>query len=183
MSLQVNPLRNREYGEAVKALVGMSDEETNEALAEAVWDRTHGTSDAIAEHVSLGLVRSVGGVTFDAQERASAKTTAGVIIDTDMILIGAASLAGAAEASENVLVSRWGRPGLKTGDWVMKGGANYRNYILSGKWQPGFTNEFASFGSGRTYLVSRTSLRWPAGILGRAKGLLGQRIYGGTGLP
>jgi len=54
-------------------------------------------------------------------------------------------MAGFSLAREYVTVSRWGRPGLQTGDWVMLGRKNFLNYILSCKWQPGLGNRFASF--------------------------------------
>jgi hypothetical protein len=60
----------------------------------------------------------------------------------------------------------------------MKGPANWRNYVFSGKWQWGFGNEFAPFSSGKPYEVLVSSLRWPpGGILNPLKGLLGQRWY------
>jgi RHS repeat-associated protein len=78
-----------------------------------------------------------------------------------------------------VTVSRWGRAGLQSGDWVMKGGVNWWNYILSGKWQPGLGNMFAPYKSGASYQVPASSLKWPKGfgIDGWIKGLLGQRLY------
>jgi hypothetical protein len=75
-----------------------------------------------------------------------------------------------------VTVARWGRPGLQAGDWVMKGEANYMNYILSGKFDPGPWNQFASFASGQEFQVAATSLYWPSGWE-FFKGILGQRIY------
>jgi len=78
-----------------------------------------------------------------------------------------------------VTVSRWGRPGLQSGDWVMKGRASWWNYLKSGKWQPGFGNEFAPFRTGAEFQVPASSLRWPRGfgIDGWVKGLYGQRRY------
>jgi RHS repeat-associated protein len=78
-----------------------------------------------------------------------------------------------------VTVSRWGREGLESGDWVMKGEASWSNYIRSFKWQPGLGNEFAPFSSGASYRVPVSSIRWPSGlgIDGLWKGLFGQRIY------
>jgi hypothetical protein len=92
--------------------------------------------------------------------------------------LGAVSRLGGA-ASEMVTVSRWGRPGLQAGDWVMKGGATWWNYLKSGKWQPGFGNEFAPFSSGAPYEVLASSVKWPTGwgIDGWIKGLFGQRRY------
>jgi hypothetical protein len=88
------------------------------------------------------------------------------------------ALGGTAE--NMVLVSRWGRTGLQAGDWVMKGGANWRNYLLSGKWQPGMGNQFARFGSGTEYWVPQSAVRIPwlkEGGLGAVKALLGQRLF------
>ncbi len=45
-----------------------------------------------------------------------------------------------AEAGEMCTVSRWGRAGLEPEDWVMKGDANFFNYLKSGKWDPGRWN-------------------------------------------
>ncbi|HZR27576.1 MAG TPA: hypothetical protein VFA71_02250, partial [Terriglobales bacterium] len=75
-----------------------------------------------------------------------------------------------------VTVSRWGRPGLEAGDWVMKGEANYWNYLKSGKWDPGPWNEFAPYNSGQEFTVPSDTLEWPSGWE-FIKGILGQRIY------
>src|SRR5262249_34351297 len=81
-------------------------------------------------------------------------------------------------------VSRWGKQGpLEPGDWVMKGGANFPNYVLSGKWQPGLTNRFAPPGIGQEFVVPPYDLAWPPGFWGILKGPVGQRIYVGPGLP
>ena len=81
--------------------------------------------------------------------------------------------------SEFTFVSRWGRPGLEPGDWVMLGKASPKNYLLSFKWEVGFGNEFAPYRSGNTYEVPTSSVAWPTGwgIDGWVKGLFGQRIY------
>ena len=79
-----------------------------------------------------------------------------------------------------VLVSRWGRTGLEAGDWVMKGGKNWINYALSGKWQPGMGNQFARFASGAEYYVPQSTIRLPIFKemgLGAIKALLGQRLF------
>jgi RHS repeat-associated protein len=83
-----------------------------------------------------------------------------------------------------VPVSRWGRPGLKPGDWVMEGPKSPLNYLASGKyqwpWVPTFgqsANIPASYMSGVTYNVSPSSLSWPSGLLGAVKAAMGQRIY------
>ncbi|HEY6330284.1 MAG TPA: RHS repeat-associated core domain-containing protein, partial [Blastocatellia bacterium] len=86
-------------------------------------------------------------------------------------------LSGVADEGGLVTVSRWGRPGLEAGDWVMKGEANWWNYIWSGKGGPSiFGNQFASFSSGASYEVPASSLEWPSGWE-FFKGLFGQRIY------
>jgi RHS repeat-associated protein len=80
-------------------------------------------------------------------------------------------------------VSRWGRPGLQPGDWVMKGNANPMNYLLSGKYQPSWFPTFgqapnipAPYSSGVTFNVPPSSVSWPSGI-DAWKGIIGQRIY------
>jgi RHS repeat-associated protein len=60
-----------------------------------------------------------------------------------------------------ITVTRWGRPGLEPGDWVMKGGKTYWNYFRSGKWQPGLGNKFASFNSGESFQVPAETLTSP----------------------
>jgi RHS repeat-associated protein len=75
--------------------------------------------------------------------------------------------------------SRWGRPGLYAGDWVMPGRPNLWNYARSFKWQPGLGNEFAAPWRGESFVVSPNSLMWPTGWGrdGWIKGFYGQRIY------
>jgi RHS repeat-associated protein len=83
-------------------------------------------------------------------------------------------------AKNPVPVSRWGRPGLQPGDWIMKGTANRWNYVRSGKWDPFPWNEYASFRSGETFQVPLSSITLPKseGLSGTLKGLLlGQRQY------
>src|SRR5262249_35772950 len=63
--------------------------------------------------------------------------------------------------AHNACVTRWGRPGLESGDWVMAGGKNWWNYFWSGKWQPGFGNKFAAYATGETFDVAGSTLRWP----------------------
>jgi hypothetical protein len=93
----------------------------------------------------------------------------------------AAGSPGVQDAAEEsmVLVSRWGRQGLQTGDWVMKGAANWWNYILSGKWQPGFGNQFAPPSSGQQFYVPLQSLQGPQEfwVTDWIKNLMGQRMY------
>jgi RHS repeat-associated protein len=84
-----------------------------------------------------------------------------------------------AVAAPAVTVSRWGRPGLEAGAWVMKGAATWLNYLASGKWQPGMGNEFAPYACGKTYVVPRGTLVAPNEffLTDWIKWLLGQRIY------
>ncbi len=83
-------------------------------------------------------------------------------------------------ADQVALVSRWGRPGLSPGDWVMNGGTGVLTYLMSGKWQPGLGNQFANFGSGQNFLVPKSALQNPGWVengLGWVKSLLGQRLF------
>jgi len=75
----------------------------------------------------------------------------------------------------NQMVSRWGDPGQGPG-WVMKGGNNWRNYVGSGKWDPGPWNQFAWPSSGHSWIVPQSTLSWPQGWE-FWKGVLGQRMY------
>jgi len=77
-------------------------------------------------------------------------------------------------------VSRWGRPGLQPGDWVMPGPPTRFNYVLSFKWDPiSPTNIVAPYSAGQAYMVPANSVVWPKGwgLDGWWKGLYGQRIY------
>jgi RHS repeat-associated protein len=81
--------------------------------------------------------------------------------------------------SDFVPISRWGRPGLRPGDWVMPGSPNWLNYFFSFKWDPNPTNIRAPFASGEAFLVPPESVTWPRGwgLDGAFKGLFGQRVY------
>jgi len=98
------------------------------------------------------------------------------LIGVGVGLIGPAALEALAPEAEEVAVSRWGRPGLQAGDWVMKGPVSPQNYIGSGKWFPNPGNEVAGYSTGETFTVPSSSLDWPSGW-DWPKGLLGQRIY------
>ena len=77
-------------------------------------------------------------------------------------------------------VTRYGRPGLEAGDWIMPGKNTWWNYIRSFKWQKGFGNQFAPKSSGQTFTVPKNTVKWPTGFSitdGAYKGLFGQRIY------
>jgi hypothetical protein len=86
-----------------------------------------------------------------------------------------------------VTVSRWGREGLKPGDFVMEGPPNRANFLKSGKRQPGGGNQRAVFEAGQQFQVPAGSLK-PSneaatatfadkGVFGWDKWLLGQRAY------
>jgi RHS repeat-associated protein len=94
------------------------------------------------------------------------------------MLLGRGANVGRA-ADRMVTVSRWGRPGLQSGDWVMKGGVNRWNYFWSGKWQPGMGNQYAPYRSGMQFEVPASSVKWPTGwgVDGGIKGIFGQRLY------
>jgi len=88
-----------------------------------------------------------------------------------------------------ITVSRWGRPGLYPGDWVMLGRATYRNYLLSFKWEPAWQwlppeqrNIPAPFESGREYAVPKATVRFPFGWEAW-KFVFGQRVYLGEQIP
>jgi hypothetical protein len=89
--------------------------------------------------------------------------------------------AGTAASEATVTVSRWGREGLKPGDWVMPGGTTWWNYVRSFKWDSiSPTNIVAGPETGTSYQVLASSVKWPTGwgIDGWWKGLIfGQRIY------
>lgn len=93
-----------------------------------------------------------------------------------------------AEMATNVVsVSRWGRPGLEPGDFVMKGPANRWNYFKSGKWQPGMGNRYTAFKAGEEFVVPKSTLVSPSkaatataadkGLAGWIKEVMGQRAY------
>ena len=94
------------------------------------------------------------------------------------LLLGPLGEVGSAEDGL-ATVSRWGRPGLQSGDRVMNGPANFWNYTFSFQYQPGLGNEFAPFGSGQEFTVPSSSVQWPTGWGwdGAWKGLFGQRRY------
>jgi RHS repeat-associated protein len=83
---------------------------------------------------------------------------------------------GRTDLGDLVPVSRWGRPGLRPGDWVMPGDPTLVNYGLSFKWEPTPYNEVAGRASGQAFMVPKSSIRWPSGWES-FKGLFGQRQY------
>ena len=72
------------------------------------------------------------------------------------------------------IVTHWGPAGtaeLRSGDWVMTGGASVRNWIMAGA-----KTSRGGWGSPITTAVPKTSLRYPSGCEWW-KGLIGQRVY------
>jgi hypothetical protein len=114
---------------------------------------------------------------FIAAEALSDAAKAGTTATSERVLLAEAEHA-------TVTVTRWGRPGLIGGDWVMKGGKSRWNWIFSGKFQPKWVPTFglgknipAKFAVGEVFQVPESALRWPDGFVGKIKGLLGQRIF------
>jgi RHS repeat-associated protein len=70
---------------------------------------------------------------------------------------------GCNDLDKIVKVSRWGRPGLQAGDWVVKGGKNIPNYLRTMKWIPG--KGFAAYSTGQSFFVSTAQLQAPTGAL------------------
>ncbi|TVP77777.1 MAG: hypothetical protein EA353_09630 [Puniceicoccaceae bacterium] len=147
--------------------------QTAQGIASAVAHPVQ-TYNAISSSVgelsqtSRGQGRMVGEILLTVASGGAAKAT---------------SVAG--RSSQLTQVTRWGRPGLEAGDWVMTGGMTTVNYRLSGKWQRGVGNQFADFNSGRSFNVPTGDLYRPSGLHpfdGRAKSLVpGQRIYNPSG--
>ena len=78
-----------------------------------------------------------------------------------------------------VPVSRWGRPGLKPGDWIMNGPPNGWNYFRSFKWDPNPTNMTAPPSAGEGYILPPSQVTRPTGwgLDGAWKSIFGQRKY------
>lgn len=81
-----------------------------------------------------------------------------------------------------VPASRWGKPGLRPGDWVMPGPPDKANYALSFKWEPKWfglekANTPAPFNAGEGYVLPPDWIKRPPGLFGAIKGLFSQRQY------
>ena len=62
------------------------------------------------------------------------------------------------------IVTRWGLPGIRSGDWVMNGKMTRLRFVLSMKWQPKWFpggNIPAKFSAGEMYLVPKSRVRLP----------------------
>lgn len=91
-----------------------------------------------------------------------------------------ASTWGGSASAETVTVTHWGSEGLESGDWVMLGGNNVRNWVFSGKMQWWGANRFSSLASGQEFRVAASALRFPSegGVLTTlVKAWLGQRLF------
>ena len=78
-----------------------------------------------------------------------------------------------------VTVSRWGREGLQSGDFVMKGPVSPSTFTRSFKWDPNPSNvrvPFKDWTKGQEFQVPKDSIQWPRGWE-TFKGVFGQRIY------
>jgi hypothetical protein len=106
----------------------------------------------VSEWRDLDVLRELSAIPGEGTlVRGSSQTVSGVVSYVRTLAV----------AKTTINVTRWGRPGLQTGDWVMKGGRNYWNYFWSGKWQPGMGNQFARYASGQTYQVPRSAVAPP----------------------
>ena len=61
-----------------------------------------------------------------------------------------------------ITVTRWGDAGERAG-WAMAGKKNYLNYLLSGKWLGTNSNQFAAYGTGHSWKVMASQLKFPSG--------------------
>lgn len=85
----------------------------------------------------------------------------------------------------HTVVTRWGRPGLRGGDWVMTGKMSRLKYFLSFKWQPKWLpgkNIPAKYRSGEMFVVPKSRVKLPKERLlgvptGWIKLLFAQRQY------
>lgn len=105
-------------------------------------------------------------------------------MSSDFIYRTPVSATEAGHAVESMVpISRWGRPGLQPGDWVMSGPPTSSNFFRSFKWDPNPTNmripfsEAASRAEG--YMVPPSHVTRPTGwgLDGWWKSLFGQRKY------
>jgi RHS repeat-associated protein len=148
-------------------------------IGSAIGDPS-GTWDVLRYNLQVSL----------SDPRSAGELTGHGLITIATIMAPFAKSASAAQLSDGmVYVTRWGRPGLETGDFVMLGEKTYLNYILSGKWQWWGSNEFAGFTTGRTWVVPSESLLSPGEAatatigdirLGWVKQFLRQRSYWGA---
>jgi RHS repeat-associated protein len=128
----------------------------------------------------------------DSVESATYRYYSGTLTGSDVFYVALSaggirySIAPFNPLANRIPVSHWGEPGLKTNAWVMRGGKDRMNWLLSGKWQPSIwwgDNQYAPYSSGSTYYVPRKYLAWPSGIDWLKGGLIGQRRYTGPELP
>jgi hypothetical protein len=94
-----------------------------------------------------------------------------------------AGVEGVSAGTATITVTRWGRPGLQPGDWVMPGENTSWNYILSFKWQPNWFpggNTSVARAAGETFRVLSSSVVAPYSegrISNVIKWMFGQRQW------
>lgn len=88
------------WGQVILAVVGAADPEVQGSFDQSNWDRTHGVGDAVVTRLTDGAVTSVGGVTFDPDNRSNAAEVGGAIIDVTIAAIMLATGCGEEEAWE-----------------------------------------------------------------------------------
>ena len=79
-----------------KQIYRHTTESVQDVYDKAVWDGTHGAGDAIASRLQ-GAPATVGGVTFNAADRANEQQTAGQIIDNTKRAVAAVESGGRTE--------------------------------------------------------------------------------------
>lgn len=140
---------------------------------------------------AVGLMTSLCKA-FDSFQNDEPWEGAGYVILAILSIFGMKKLVKV--SSGQTPVSRWGRPGVKDGDWVMTGKQSLSNFIRSFKRFPGGGNKpiyfknnpngpYTAYGSDGT--ASYGDLSWPHGPNGEVffsmdgcwKFIFGQRIY------
>ncbi len=104
--------------------------------------------------------------------------------ESEHLFRGPVSATEAGIAPESMVpVSRWGRPGLQAGDWLMKGPPTISNFLRSFKWDPNPTNVRVPLKKarevGEAYIVPPAHVTKPSGwgLDGIWKSIFGQRKY------
>lgn len=159
--------------------------QTHPALAPMIRGHEEEKAFIAASPIILGLLTSGIGSQLQAVQGFEALTAdeIGASIDTihaEYYYRGPVSATETGFAVEDMVpVSRWGRPSLEPGDWVMNGPPNYSNYVRSFKWDPNPTNIRAPYSAGEGYIVPPPHVVRPAGwgLDGWWKSLFGQRRY------
>ena len=75
--------------------------------------------------------------------------------------------ANALSTSEQINVARWQNPpseSIENGNWVMIGNKNFKNYLLSGKFNPLRPKYHVPYNNARIFTVPKSSLKYPGGL-------------------